>query len=84
MDIAPNSLVVDETYEFLMSSPSLTEIIEFKASETVNERVHYLLDQNSNGVITPTERAELDELLHVDHTVTMLKAKARLKVAGKA
>jgi hypothetical protein len=76
----PNTLL-NEILDFLASTPTPEQIIAFKTSETLNERLHYLLDQNSEDRITPEERAELDEFLRMGHFMTMLKIRARQRLA---
>lgn len=74
----------DEILDFLASTPTPEQIIAFKPSEALDQHLHYLLDQNSHDRITTEERNELDEFLRLDHFMTMLKIRARLKIAGKA
>jgi hypothetical protein len=76
---APVSLL-NEVLEFLASTPTPQQIINLRPSEAVQVRLSYLLDQNRNAALTPEERTELDEYLQVDHFVTLLKARARLKL----
>lgn len=83
MSLAPAETWVDEVTDFLLSRPTATEILQFQASEAVNERLHVLLDKNSSGDLTSDEQAELDRFLEFDHIFTILKAKARLKLAGE-
>ncbi len=78
----PPNLIFDEILDFLASTPTPQQIIEFKTSDALNERLHYLLDQNSHDRITPDERAELDEFLKMGHFMTMLKIRARKKLAA--
>ena len=84
MSLAPAETLFDEVTDFLGSRPTPEEIINFKPSNFLNERLHALLDKNQEGEITPDERAELDHFLQIDHLFTILKAKARLKLAGEA
>ncbi|MBX3084158.1 MAG: hypothetical protein KF716_21160 [Anaerolineae bacterium] len=72
--------IEDEFIEFLLSSPSLAQIVEFRVSETAQARLRYLLDANRNALLTPDERAELDEISRVEHFVTLVKARAMKKL----
>lgn len=81
---ATQSPVYAEVYRFLVSTPSLEQIIAFRASEATQERVRYLLAANKDSRLTPEEHAELDEFEQVNHFVTMLKAHARQELASKA
>jgi hypothetical protein len=83
MDISPPNTLVDEITDFLVSSPTPEQIIEFQTSEALNERLHDLLDKNREEGLTPEERDELNHFLEIGHLFIMLKAKARLKLIGK-
>jgi hypothetical protein len=61
---------------FLLSSPSPQQIIEFRASETSQLRLRYLLDANRNDALTADEKAELDEASQVNQFMMTLKAEA--------
>lgn len=66
---------MDEVMDFLASMPTPQQIIDFKVSDAVNERLHHLLDNNRNRILNPEEQAELDEFLRMDHFLIMLKAR---------
>ncbi len=69
-----------EIIDFLATSPTPQQILEFHASEPMQERLRYLLQQNKDGTLTSEETAELDEVEYVNHFMTMLKAKIRLRL----
>lgn len=75
-DFAPPANIQDEVMAFLLSSPTPQHIIDFRASETAQLRLRYLLDANRNGTLTPDESAELEVASNVNHFMMMLKAKA--------
>ncbi len=83
MAVAPPNTLFDEITDFLVSSPTPEQIIEFQPSEALNQRLHDLLDKNREENLTPEERDELDQFLEIGHLFTILKAKARLKLMGK-
>jgi hypothetical protein len=83
MILMPDKPLKDVVADFLASAPTPEEIIAFRLPEPLQERAHMLLDKNREGSITPDERAELDEFLQIEHFMTVVKAKARLKLAGK-
>lgn len=78
MAIAPISDLLEEITNFLAVAPTAEEIITFKPSEMLDQRLHYLLDQNGLGQLDDNEREELDEFLLMSHFLKMLKLKARL------
>ncbi len=79
MAVAPANTLFDEILDFLASTPTPQQIIAFRPSEMLDQRLHFLLDQNSHDRITAEERNELDEFLRMDHFMTMLKIRARFK-----
>lgn len=83
MNVAPPQTLFDELTDFLVSRPTETEIIAYQASGELNERLHYLLDENSRDALSTEEQSELDTFLKLGHLIMMLKAKARLKISGK-
>jgi len=70
------SPIYEEVFSFLVSSPTLEQIISFRPSETTQARVSYLLEVNRQGDLSREEHAELDEFEQVEHFVRMLKAHA--------
>jgi len=75
-DYAPSASIQEEVLSFLMSAPTPQQIIDFRASEMAQERLHYLLDANRQGILSPEERDELDEASRWNHLVILMKAKA--------
>lgn len=84
MTAAPINMIFDEITDFLASGTTAGQIIAFKPSEMLDQRLHILLDHNSHDALNDEERSELDEFLRMNHLLKMLKLKARLKQAGKA
>jgi len=41
-----------------------------------NERLHQLMDRNTEGILTETERAELEALVELSETLALVRAKA--------
>ncbi len=77
------STITDEVLDFLAMNPTPQQIIEFHASEESQERLRYLLDRNREGIMTPEELAELDDMERMEHFFTLLKARVRKKLARK-
>ena len=75
-DYAPSASIQEEVLTFLLSSPTLQQIIDFHASETAQERLRYLLEANRQGTLSAEERAELDEASQINHFIMLLKTKA--------
>jgi hypothetical protein len=70
----------EEVFDFLTSTPTPEQIVDFRLSEAAQERVRHLLDVNRNGVLTNEERMELDELSQIEHVMRMLKIWSRRKI----
>lgn len=69
--------IYEEVYQFLISSPTPQEIIDFRVSEETQKRVSILLSKNRDGILTPDERSELDQFEQVNHLMSMMKIYAR-------
>jgi len=65
-----------EIVSFVARGPKPEEIVEFHASEAAQARLRELLDRSKEGTLTEAERSELDEMRHLDHLVTSIKAAA--------
>lgn len=74
--------IFDEILAFMLSNPDAQQIIDFRLSDRLEQRLHNLLDENGESALPPDEQAELDEFLHVNHVFIMPKARARLKSAA--
>ena len=77
----PAETLLDEITDFLASIPTAEEILAFKPSEQLNQRLHDLLDHAGEGALTDREQQELDEFLRVSHLLKMLKGKVRLNLS---
>jgi hypothetical protein len=83
MNLAPEKNLFAEITDFLATAPSAEEIIAFKPSEVLTERLHELLNKNSSGEISPEELEELEEFSRLNHFMRMLIGKTRLKLRDK-
>ena len=84
MTINMQQSIFSELADFMVSQPTLEEIITYRASPAFEERLHDLLEKNREEGLTPDEREEMSKFLMISHLMTLAKAKARLKLAGKA
>ena len=53
------------------------KLVDLQAGETVMARVEELAEKCNEGTLTPNERTEYESYVHVNHVITMLKARAR-------
>jgi hypothetical protein len=75
--------LLDEVLDFLVSTPTPEQIIAFRPSEVAQERVRHLLDRNRNGTLSTEENEEIDEISRMNHFVSLLKVRARKKLAAE-
>jgi hypothetical protein len=72
---------VDEVADFLASSPSAQELVDFHPSEVVQRRASTLLAKNRANKLTAAEKEELDEFLQAELFMQLVKIKARMRLA---
>lgn len=84
MALVPEKTLKDVVTDFLGSAPTLEEIAAYRLPETLQTRAHELLEKNRSGSLSDEERAEMEEFRQIDHLLTLVKAKARLKLKAQA
>lgn len=83
MAVAPEKTVTDIVTDFLGSGPTLVEIAAYRLPEDLQRRAHDLLDINQVRRLSDDEQAEMEEFRHIDHLLTLVKAKARLRLKAQ-
>lgn len=78
--MTPEQTITDIVTDFLGSAPTLEEIAAYRLPQPLQERAHELLTKNRDGTLTPEEREEMAAFRQIDHILTLVKAKARLKL----
>ena len=68
--------IYDELLDFLVEKASPQELSAFRPSEAAQARADDLTEKNKADLLTPEERAELEQMLGFDLFVTALKARA--------
>lgn len=81
MAFAPIDTLFDSVLDFLASTPTPEQIIDFQPPEALQERLSELLAQNRSGGLNDSEQTELDEFLRMNRFMSRLKLKARQKLA---
>ncbi len=71
----------DEVLDFLASTPTPEQIITFQPSAVLQHRLNQLIERNHHGHLTAAEQAELDEFSRLNHFMSMLKIRARKRLA---
>ncbi|MEZ4670009.1 MAG: hypothetical protein R3E39_19060 [Anaerolineae bacterium] len=82
MSAMETNTLFDEILDFLASTATPEQIIAFQPSDALQARLRDLLDRNRNGQLQPGESAELDEFSRMNHLMSMLKIRARKKLAA--
>ncbi|BAQ63143.1 hypothetical protein GM3708_3549 (plasmid) [Geminocystis sp. NIES-3708] len=59
---------------FLASKPTPEQIVAFRPTAQMQERLYTLLTRSKTGKLTSTEKQELDEYERIEHLIIMLKA----------
>jgi len=77
-----NSALAQEVIEFLACGPQPVEIVVFRPSGKSIERTGELLDKNRESTISAEEKAELAEIAAWNRFFSLIKARARLNLAG--
>ncbi|MCB9457793.1 MAG: hypothetical protein H6671_17560 [Anaerolineaceae bacterium] len=81
MALAQPDTLFSEIIDFLASTPTPEDIIAFKPSGRLEQRLSDLLERNRRDTLTAEGRAELDEFLRMNHFMNMLKIRAREKLS---
>lgn len=68
-----------EIIEFLLSEPTPQQVLDYHVSERAQSRLQRLLALNEAGLLSPNEKAELDEMEKIEHVVVMLKSQLALQ-----
>ena len=60
--------------DFLASKPTPEQILAFRPTAQMQERLKTLLTRSKTGELTPIEQQELNEYERIEHLIVMLKA----------
>jgi hypothetical protein len=80
MGFAPVEYLFDDILEFLSSTPTPLQIVEYQPPQHLQEWLTDLLDKNRNNRLTDAEATELNEFLRMNRFMSRLKLKARQKL----
>jgi hypothetical protein len=68
----------DEIVDLFARGSTPAEVLAFRPSAEIQERVRYLLARNRNDELTPEEAQELERLGEIEHLMQLVKARAKL------
>ena len=80
MSAIPTAPMLDEFLSFVLERPTPEQIMAYRVSPDVQNRINELLERNSAGTMTDSERRELDEHIRFDRMMSLLKAKALVAI----
>jgi hypothetical protein len=82
MSLAPERsfTIKDVVTDFLASAPPLEALADYRLPEALQQRAHDLLEKNRHGSLTEDERVEMEAFRDMDHLLTLVKTKARLRL----
>ena len=80
---APVRSIKEVVTDFLGSAPTLEEIAAYRLPGDLQDRAHQLLDKNRSGSLSAEEQAEMEEFRQLDHLMTLVKAKAQLRLKAQ-
>lgn len=67
----------DEIIDLFARGASSAEVVAFRPSEEVQERLRFLLERNSADELTEEEAAELEIFGELEHMMQLVKLRAR-------
>lgn len=71
------SKAYNDVVSFIVDVKTPEEIIAYKASDDLNERVNQLVSNEKNMTITEDEKKELDQYMWLEHLMRLAKAQAK-------
>jgi hypothetical protein len=77
MAFASAESLFDEILDFLASSPSGEQLVNYQPPVALHQRLSELLDNNRSSGLSEVEQTELDEFLRMNRFMSRLKLKAR-------
>lgn len=76
MDVAERVGIYDDFLEFVIEKASPEAVLSFQLSEQSQDRAVELLDRQDEGLLTPAEAEELEQMRQFDLLIGLLKVKA--------
>jgi hypothetical protein len=80
MSQAVTSSAVDGLWESLircLDAESARRLLEFRISDSIQQRVNVLAERANEGILTPNEQSEYDAVINASNLITILKLKAQ-------
>jgi hypothetical protein len=74
--------VYDEIIDFITMAPLPQDIIAFKPSPNLVERVEILLEKKRKDELTENDKSELERYMILEHIMRMAKARAKQRLTA--
>ncbi len=71
-----------DVVDFFATNPTPEQIVALRSDPARTKRIQTLLAKNQDAGLNPSEEAEMDALLAVEHAVSLAKARALAKLNG--
>jgi hypothetical protein len=84
MALESEKTLVDVVTDFLGAAPTLEAIAAYRLPDEFQVWAHDLLAKNRTGSLSDEERGEMETFRQIDHLLTLVKAKARLKLRARS
>ncbi len=86
MSLSETRKIYDEIVEVFARGASSDEVLAFRPSSEIQERVRDLLERNAAGELTEEEAAELECFGDLEHLMQLVKARAQayLNTTGRS
>lgn len=84
MQPAPVKTVFDVITDFLATNPTPEAILNYRLPPELEDRALDLLARKREDRLTFDEEQEMYDFIRADDMMTLLKAKTRLRLSGKA
>jgi hypothetical protein len=76
--------IITELSDFIVSQPSLETLAAYQIPSNIQQHLDYLLERHREKQLAAEEAEELEKILLLNDLMALVKAKAKLKLAGKA
>jgi hypothetical protein len=76
MDMPSIAPGYDELLAYLVDKATPEDILAFEVSEAAKARARVLVERHNEGILSPEEAVELEQIRQVNHFVALLKLRA--------
>ncbi len=80
MSVTAPNMLINVITDFLAGNPTSEQIVAFRLPEAIEQHALELLEHRRQETLTAEERIEFDEYIRMEQFMSILKAKARLRL----